>query len=76
MSILSKTDRITATLEVDTEVSESIIAPFIEKIPQISFEIILALAPILIIFLIFQKISFKLSKNLLEKFYLEFYLPL
>lgn len=67
MSILSKTDRITATLEVDTEVSESIIAPFIEKIPQISFEIILALAPILIIFLIFQKISFKLSKKSVRK---------
>lgn len=67
MSILSKTDRITATLEVDTEVSESIIAPFIDKIPQISFEIILALAPILIIFLIFQKISFKLSKKSVRK---------
>ncbi|ASW44177.1 DUF1538 domain-containing protein [Clostridium isatidis] len=67
MSILSKTDKITATLEIDTEVSTSIILPFIKEIPKISFEIILALLPILIIFLIFQKNKFKLSKKAVRK---------
>ncbi|MBU5455089.1 DUF1538 domain-containing protein [Caproiciproducens sp. MSJ-32] len=67
MSILSKIDRITATLEIDTEVSASIIEPFIKEIPKISFEIMLALLPILIIFLIFQKIKFKLSKKSVRK---------
>lgn len=63
MSILSKTDKITASLEYNVSSSDSIIAPFIEKLPTISGEIIIALLPLLILFLVFQKISFKLTKK-------------
>lgn len=63
MSITSKMDKITASLEYNVSGSNSIIAPFIEEIPIISKEIFVALLPILIIFLILQKISFKLTKK-------------
>lgn len=67
MSVLSKTDKITGTLPVADEASTAIFAPFISKLPLISFEVLVALAPILLIFLIFQKISFKLSNSTLRK---------
>lgn len=67
MSILSKTDQVTGSLEGSEVISTSIILPFIEKIPVITFEILLALLPILIIFIIFQKVKFKLSKRSFRK---------
>jgi Protein of unknown function (DUF1538) len=67
MSILSKTDQVTGNLEGSEVISTSIILPFIEKIPVITFEILLALLPILIIFIIFQKVKFKLSKRSFRK---------
>ncbi len=67
MSIVSKTDKITGSLEATQTASDSIIQPFIEKLPHIAFEIIIALTPIIAVFLIFQKISFKLSKSQFRK---------
>ena len=67
MSVLSKTDKITGTLPVADEASTAVFAPFFSKLPLISFEVLVALAPILLIFLIFQKISFKLSNSTLRK---------
>lgn len=67
MSILSKTDKITGSLENAGTVSSSVISPFIQKIPVVAGEIAVALAPILILFLVFQKISFKLSKTAVRK---------
>ncbi|RKJ30321.1 DUF1538 domain-containing protein, partial [Butyricicoccus sp. 1XD8-22] len=49
------------------EVSQSIISPFLYKLPIIAQEIFIALMPILIAFLIFQKISFKMSKKSVKK---------
>lgn len=67
MSIISRTKEIVGAEEAAVEVSNSIITPFISKVPIISGEIALALFPILVIFLIFQKVSFKLSKKSLRK---------
>jgi len=67
MSIISKSDKITGVLESSKTYTTSIISPFIEKLPAIAGESIIALSPILIIFLIFQKISFKLSKSQFRK---------
>lgn len=63
MSIVSKTDKITGTLEHGISKTGSIIGPFIDIIPIISRESFFALLPLFIIFLIFQKIIFKLSKK-------------
>lgn len=63
LSIISKLDKISGSLMPGKYDSNSIFLPFVYKLPNIAFEIVLALLPILVLFLIFQKTSFKLSKN-------------
>ncbi len=67
VNILQKTEKITGSLETTTAMSNSIINPFMQKLPVIAGEILIALTPILITFLLFQKISFHLSKTSLRK---------
>lgn len=67
LSILSRTDKITATVVKDEIKSTSVLMPFLNEIPRISVEIFWALVPILIIFLVLQIISFKLSLNRVRK---------
>lgn len=67
MSIVSKTDRITGVLDSTEAQSSSILAPFIQKLPPLAGEVLIALAPILVIFIIFQKTTFKLSKASFRK---------
>lgn len=62
MSLISKTDKITGSLE-QTIVSDSIIYPYIQEFPKITQEVIVALLPIVVIFLILQKITIKISKR-------------
>ena len=67
MSIILKTDKISGSLDISTTSSNLIITPFLEKIPIISKEIFIALFPIVLIFLVFQKISFNLPKKTVRK---------
>lgn len=67
MSILKKTDKITASLETDVTGAESFLAPFVRELPEHAMEVFIALIPIIIIFVFFQKISFKLTKKPLHK---------
>ena len=62
MSVLSKTDKIAGSLAKEIP-SASIIYPFIHELPIIAVEILIAILPILITFLLLQKISFKLPKK-------------
>lgn len=66
MNIISKTDEITGSLEILHSDSSAIIAPFLHHFPVLAKEIMLALLPIVITFLIFQKVSFKMSKKLVK----------
>ena len=66
MSILSKTDKISGSLDQGT-ISDSIWYPFYHEIPKIGVEILVALLPILVLFLMFQKISFHLPKREVRK---------
>jgi hypothetical protein len=68
MSIISKTDKISGILE-SVKISDSILSPFVHEIPKVGIEILIALLPILILFLVFQKISFKLSKREVRKIF-------
>ena len=63
MSIFAKTDRIAGEMVLSQAVTPSILSPFLLKLPIIAGEVIVALIPILLIFFIFQKVSFKLSKR-------------
>lgn len=67
MNIISKTEEITGGIEVQAEGTMSVIGPFLHEFPKITKEILIALLPILIIFLVFQKISFKMSRKAVRK---------
>jgi hypothetical protein len=67
MSILLQSDQITGALNKEEVVSSSIIGPFLHEMPILAFEVFVALLPIIIIFLLFQKISFHLSKRKIRK---------
>ncbi len=67
MGLFSKTGEITGALEHGASDSASIWAPFIRQLPDISYEVFLALLPLLIIFLIFNAVSFKLSKKVFNR---------
>ena len=67
MSILSKTGKITGNLEYNEQAATSIGGHFIQLITTIALEAFFALLPILLIFLVFQKYSFKLSKKAFRK---------
>jgi hypothetical protein len=67
MSILLQSDQITGALNKEEVVSSSIIGPFLHEIPILAFEVFVALLPIIIIFLLFQNISFHLSKRKIRK---------
>ena len=66
VSILSKTNGITDSLS-QKSVPSSIWGPFIHELPGTAFETVLALLPIIIIFVIFQIISFKLPGGAVRK---------
>lgn len=67
MSIITKTDTGKAGIEYNAQASTSAVGPFLENIGTIALEVFLALLPILIIVLAFQKAAFKLSKKVLRK---------
>lgn len=67
MGILSKTERLTGSLPAADTSSLSIMGPFVEKLPVVAGEVILAILPVIVIFVIFQKVSFKLSHKVVRR---------
>lgn len=61
MGILSNPGQLTGALPTADTRSGSIMDPFIEKLPIVSEEVFFALLPVVVIFAIFQKVSFRLS---------------
>lgn len=70
MSVVSKTDTITSGQEYSNSPSVSILKSFIQQLSKVALEVFLALLPILIIFLLFQKISFKMSRKSFRKVFI------
>ena len=68
MSAISRPEKITASLEAtEVAVTTSIFAPYFQKLPVIAGEVLIALAPIAVIFLLFQRASSAVSKAMLRK---------
>lgn len=63
MSIIIRTDKISGSINATVTSSNSIFEPFIHELPRIAFEILIALLPILLLFLAFQRISLKNTKH-------------
>ncbi|MFC4401576.1 DUF1538 domain-containing protein [Gracilibacillus xinjiangensis] len=66
MSIISQSE-LNGVIEQEHHEANSLIGPFISEAGHIVQEVFIALLPIIVIFLIFQKISFKLSKTNFRK---------
>lgn len=66
MNIFSKSDEITGSLETVHTDYTAILDPYIHHLPVLAKEIMIALLPIVITFLLFQKFSFKLSKKVVK----------
>mgnify|MGYP001295633844 CR=1 FL=1 len=63
MSLISKTDKITEAPENHDIVSSSVFGLFKQNLPKAALEIFLALLPVLIVLIVFQILSFKLSRK-------------
>lgn len=68
MNIVSRTNQLTGGIpEHQVQETASIYVPFLHILGELSRDVLIALAPIIVIFLIFQRISFKLSRNTVRK---------
>lgn len=67
MSLLSKTSQLSGSLESKISSPASIFAPFVRTLPSIAGNIILALLPLLLTFLLFQALAFHLSRRAFKK---------
>ncbi|RCW62740.1 DUF1538 domain-containing protein [Saliterribacillus persicus] len=67
MSIFTNQEEIKGTMQQEHGVSGTVLGPFFHELPLLSQEVLIALLPIIVIFLVFQKLSFKLSKRSFRK---------
>jgi len=67
MGIFSGIESLTGSLPNYPENINGILYPFVEEIPKLLLEVTLALLPLLILFLLFQMLFFKLSKKELRR---------
>ncbi len=67
LNLLSNTDGFSAGLDVGISDSDSILKPFINILPGLVKDSILAISPLLVILMVLQKISFRLRRRELRK---------
>ncbi len=61
MSLLSGSSELSGEISNEAIADTHLLAPFWHELPHLAYESALALSPLLLIFLLFQKISFKLN---------------
>ena len=67
LSVFSKSGELVGDITETFEIGTSIIEPFVSKFPTIFMEIVIALIPIITIFLLFQKFKLKARKSTVRK---------
>lgn len=67
MSVITRTEKLTGSLPGGEAVSDSVLGPFIQGLPTLAGEVFVALAPMLVIFLVFNAVSLKVSKESMRK---------
>lgn len=67
MNLIMRPGEIAGSLGNGTSARDLILTPFLRELPAVSLEIAVALLPILVLFLIFQKRTFKQSKSAVRK---------
>ena len=72
LNFFVKTDEVTNVLELHPVDTNSLLGPFIYEIPKVAIESFIALLPIVLMLIIFQKISFRLQPKPFKKMLLGF----
>ena len=72
LNMFVKTDNVTGVLEINDAGAGSLMGPFAAEIPKAAFEAFVALLPIVLILVIFQKIKFRLQLRHFVKILLGF----
>ncbi|WP_414734028.1 DUF1538 domain-containing protein [Acetobacterium carbinolicum] len=67
MSVLKGTKEIGGSLDSELSDSTAVFLPFFQKLPTMLYEVALALLPIVIVFVVFQMLAFKLKKKPLKR---------
>ena len=67
MAVVASPGQLSGNLPVAAADYDSLFAPFLYKAPLVLLEVAVALLPILIIFLLFQKLAFRLSRKAVRK---------
>ncbi len=67
MSLLSGIKSLTGSLPYEAANTSGVIIHFLKEIPIMAYEVVMAMVPLLVLFLIFQVLFFKLSKKQLAK---------
>ena len=67
MAVVASPGQLRGSLPVASSDYDSIFAPFLHKAPIVLLEVAVALLPILMIFLLFQKLAFRLSHKAVRK---------
>lgn len=62
MHIIHKSD-VTGSLDDASNGSTSVFLPFVKEVPGVALDVVVALLPILVLFAVFQRVSFHLSKQ-------------
>ena len=73
LNLFVKTDDIIGTLSVYNFDTSSIFGPFIKEVPIVLRETTMSLLPVFIMFLLFQKFKFRLTRNPFRKMLLGFF---
>lgn len=72
LNLFVKTDSVTGVLELHSIDSESLMAPFFSEIPGVAVESFIALLPMVLMLVIFNRINFRLKAKPLGKMLLGF----
>ena len=72
LNLFVRTDDVTGVLETQSVQTNTLLGPFIAELPTITKESLIALAPLVIMLLIFQKVDFHLSKRHFIKIFVGF----
>ncbi|MCL1809469.1 MAG: DUF1538 domain-containing protein [Clostridiales bacterium] len=63
MNVFFKSDKLKGSIDVAASHADSLFAPFAAQLPRVSLDVLMALSPLIAVFVIFQVISFKLHKR-------------
>jgi len=72
LNLFVRTDNISGLLDSHSVDTESVIGPFLAKIPGVALESLIALLPLVLMFVIFQRAKFRLRPHAFAKIFMGF----